>query len=218
MIRRPPRSTLFPYTTLFRSDPGLFLQFARRGGIDAFVAAFQRSGHGLQESGTRRALDQQHLEIGGMHHHQHRFRQLEAHGRRNSWGRESLRAGSMNTAKNGLRRPARNSALEARTSIRMPSRSWSRASQLRKISTVPPALRHDRSLRQSSSASQFPPNHSGKSSDFARTPNTSPDNSIGTTSRGDPCVASRIAASLPARYTPERAASCRRSSSLPITR
>src|SRR3712207_9447428 len=23
MIRRPPRSTLFPYTTLFRSDPGL---------------------------------------------------------------------------------------------------------------------------------------------------------------------------------------------------
>src|SRR2546430_3546303 len=24
MIRRPPRSTLFPYTTLFRSGPGLF--------------------------------------------------------------------------------------------------------------------------------------------------------------------------------------------------
>src|SRR5436190_15879111 len=24
MIRRPPRSTLFPYTTLFRSVPGLF--------------------------------------------------------------------------------------------------------------------------------------------------------------------------------------------------
>src|SRR5688572_32031048 len=23
LIRRPPRSTLFPYTTLFRSDPGL---------------------------------------------------------------------------------------------------------------------------------------------------------------------------------------------------
>src|SRR3712207_7149927 len=23
MIRRPPRSTLFPYTTLFRSEPGL---------------------------------------------------------------------------------------------------------------------------------------------------------------------------------------------------
>src|SRR3712207_8901418 len=25
MIRRPPRSTLFPYTTLFRSEPGLAL-------------------------------------------------------------------------------------------------------------------------------------------------------------------------------------------------
>src|SRR2546422_6437586 len=25
MIRRPPRSTLFPYTTLFRSDPALVL-------------------------------------------------------------------------------------------------------------------------------------------------------------------------------------------------
>src|SRR3712207_7227429 len=25
MIRRPPRSTLFPYTTLFRSDPGRIL-------------------------------------------------------------------------------------------------------------------------------------------------------------------------------------------------
>src|SRR4051812_49818017 len=29
MIRRPPRSTLFPYTTLFRSRPGAFQVFAR---------------------------------------------------------------------------------------------------------------------------------------------------------------------------------------------
>src|SRR2546430_12692595 len=28
MIRRPPRSTLFPYTTLFRSALGTFLRFA----------------------------------------------------------------------------------------------------------------------------------------------------------------------------------------------
>src|SRR5690554_7857447 len=27
MIRRPPRSTLFPYTTLFRSHVGLFIYF-----------------------------------------------------------------------------------------------------------------------------------------------------------------------------------------------
>src|SRR5438876_5203421 len=38
MIRRPPRSTLFPYTTLFRSPPaavalaGLSLAFPRPGG------------------------------------------------------------------------------------------------------------------------------------------------------------------------------------------
>src|SRR3712207_870893 len=32
MIRRPPRSTLFPYTTLFRSDQGTFL-----GGDPSYV-------------------------------------------------------------------------------------------------------------------------------------------------------------------------------------
>src|SRR3989440_10323839 len=30
MIRRPPRSTLFPYTTLFRSTLGVFLMLAAR--------------------------------------------------------------------------------------------------------------------------------------------------------------------------------------------
>src|SRR5438067_7243342 len=30
MIRRPPRSTLFPYTTLFRSRPALGIRAARR--------------------------------------------------------------------------------------------------------------------------------------------------------------------------------------------
>src|SRR5687768_17714906 len=34
MIRRPPRSTLFPYTTLFRSDP--VVPGARVGFADAF--------------------------------------------------------------------------------------------------------------------------------------------------------------------------------------
>src|SRR5689334_23958340 len=38
MIRRPPRSTLFPYTTLFRSD---FLPPSLRGlMVAAFLAAF----------------------------------------------------------------------------------------------------------------------------------------------------------------------------------
>src|SRR5437660_6037321 len=30
MLRRPPRSTLFPYTTLFRSMPKFWTRFARR--------------------------------------------------------------------------------------------------------------------------------------------------------------------------------------------
>src|SRR5256885_12522782 len=34
MIRRPPRSTLFPYTTLFRSDGGGALGFDRALAID----------------------------------------------------------------------------------------------------------------------------------------------------------------------------------------
>src|SRR3712207_8324395 len=33
MIRRPPRSTLFPYTTLFRSESGVWPGW---GGIDSF--------------------------------------------------------------------------------------------------------------------------------------------------------------------------------------
>src|SRR3712207_8383833 len=33
MIRRPPRSTLFPYTTLFRSDSHGLIARPRRGGL-----------------------------------------------------------------------------------------------------------------------------------------------------------------------------------------
>src|SRR3712207_7568379 len=35
MIRRPPRSTLFPYTTLFRSDRGRLAMLNHRGGLAA---------------------------------------------------------------------------------------------------------------------------------------------------------------------------------------
>src|SRR5437016_10315199 len=50
MIRRPPRSTLFPYTTLFRSPRvrGLFWRFfGGRRGIrhDSFARHVRRSGH-----------------------------------------------------------------------------------------------------------------------------------------------------------------------------
>src|SRR3712207_7177942 len=40
MIRRPPRSTLFPYTTLFRSQPDLTRRRGdRRGGVAAVEQA-----------------------------------------------------------------------------------------------------------------------------------------------------------------------------------
>ena len=44
MIRRPPRSTLFPYTTLFRSDDGVMPQtveaisHAKAAGVEIIVA------------------------------------------------------------------------------------------------------------------------------------------------------------------------------------
>src|SRR5688572_31363848 len=40
MIRRPPRSTLFPYTTLFRSDASRDVQFIQTGGDPETFAAF----------------------------------------------------------------------------------------------------------------------------------------------------------------------------------
>src|SRR3712207_8329546 len=39
MIRRPPRSTLFPYTTLFRSDFRLPSMIEQRAGVDVIAAA-----------------------------------------------------------------------------------------------------------------------------------------------------------------------------------
>ena len=46
MIRRPPRSTLFPYTTLFRSRSGALASLAapRAAGQRAVAALFQRTG------------------------------------------------------------------------------------------------------------------------------------------------------------------------------
>src|SRR2546430_8646319 len=53
MIRRPPRSTLFPYTTLFRSLPGL----AVPKGIDEGVAGEEVT-HRLAEGARALAMDQ----------------------------------------------------------------------------------------------------------------------------------------------------------------
>src|SRR5205823_13104109 len=44
MIRRPPTSTLFPYTTLFRSEPSMFARSAASGPTSAKVLALPGRG------------------------------------------------------------------------------------------------------------------------------------------------------------------------------
>src|SRR2546428_10114909 len=50
MIRRPPRSTLFPYTTLFRS------QKAASGGIQGDVLATDNNTVGMGDAGIKSAM------------------------------------------------------------------------------------------------------------------------------------------------------------------
>src|SRR3712207_8769710 len=63
MIRRPPRSTLFPYTTLFRSRNGPFLpvEGALRGAV----------------GGTDSALNTRLLAALATHAAEHRFRRVK---------------------------------------------------------------------------------------------------------------------------------------------
>src|SRR5256885_7788849 len=65
MIRRPPRSTLFPYTTLFRSCAGGGEARAPgrrgRGGAHQQPARARRGGPGLDRKSTR--LNSSHLVI-----------------------------------------------------------------------------------------------------------------------------------------------------------
>src|SRR2546426_9854545 len=55
MIRRPPRSTLFPYTTLFRSLPNLLGPLDRilLDHIAAVVSAAERYGYAIGGAGTK---------------------------------------------------------------------------------------------------------------------------------------------------------------------
>src|SRR5437773_3894288 len=52
MVRRPPRSTLFPYTTLFRSQGGLRLGDLRRWKRDGVGDYFPTGNHVNQEWGV----------------------------------------------------------------------------------------------------------------------------------------------------------------------
>src|SRR4028118_2436578 len=53
MIRRPPRSTLFPYTTLFRSDFEVVTQHGGRYGLRVAIKAF--AGERSEERFSRNA-------------------------------------------------------------------------------------------------------------------------------------------------------------------
>src|SRR2546425_7167610 len=67
MIRRPPRSTLFPYTTLFRSD-GEQLPARLRPADDLGVDAVGMARLGEQTPGFRDvALEGHELRVLGMH-------------------------------------------------------------------------------------------------------------------------------------------------------
>src|SRR3990167_2040738 len=61
MIRRPPRSTLFPYTTLFRSGPGPgdFLLI----GVDSGVAFFGTAGKVDVQDRKSTRLNSSHSQI-----------------------------------------------------------------------------------------------------------------------------------------------------------
>src|SRR5258707_5168462 len=62
MIRRPPRSTLFPYTTLFRSLPLQFPAAAPLLGQGRCVAPFIAAGDALQDRKSTR-LNSSHANI-----------------------------------------------------------------------------------------------------------------------------------------------------------
>src|SRR2546427_9086244 len=63
MIRRPPRSTLFPYTTLFRSTTGgLTVAFTAMGGTSTgAIGATTDHGDGTDRKSTR--LNSSHSQI-----------------------------------------------------------------------------------------------------------------------------------------------------------
>src|SRR3712207_9174110 len=58
MIRRPPRSTLFPYTTLFRSVPvGSVREVADQAGVEARAAVGRREAPDLRAAAPGRDHD-----------------------------------------------------------------------------------------------------------------------------------------------------------------
>src|SRR4051812_49789731 len=65
MIRRPPRSTLFPYTTLFRSDEVLEVRAARRALPHDAVDLAAREDEAARSTADRKStrLNSSHMSI-----------------------------------------------------------------------------------------------------------------------------------------------------------
>src|SRR2546427_2358430 len=61
MIRRPPRSTLFPYTTLFRSHPVQVLRRIGAGHRPPAASGFNYGGLGRSEEHTSELQSQSNL-------------------------------------------------------------------------------------------------------------------------------------------------------------
>src|SRR5262245_64723479 len=67
MIRRSPRSTLFPYTTLFRSKLFGGGQKAASGGIQGDVLATDNNTVGMGDAGIKSAIQGYSIVIGSKH-------------------------------------------------------------------------------------------------------------------------------------------------------
>src|SRR5690554_7489560 len=64
MIRRPPRSTLFPYTTLFRSDQGSFWRDNGERNGERFRSKHSKaSGNGNRKDRKSTRLNSSHVRI-----------------------------------------------------------------------------------------------------------------------------------------------------------
>src|SRR3712207_6964405 len=63
MIRRPPRSTLFPYTTLFRSGGEGARRDPRRGGVGAAPGGWLSRGGFLVTRRTRRNKERTRMKV-----------------------------------------------------------------------------------------------------------------------------------------------------------
>src|SRR5256885_5149455 len=67
MIRRPPRSTLFPYTTLFRSPPDVEQVVAQAGFVPTLALNFSRTATPSLRSFYQFSLDRKSTRLNSSH-------------------------------------------------------------------------------------------------------------------------------------------------------